>query len=97
VQQQRTSNRYAAVRFLSANRAGRLVAVHGLPNVSAEIPFIRVRATAGTRVTPPRSNSDRLGCFAVVGAAASDVERRASDLLADIWIEIEPVANAADA
>ncbi|WP_020519503.1 ATP-grasp domain-containing protein [Catelliglobosispora koreensis] len=97
MQLQRTSDCFATVRFLSANRSGRLVAIHGLPKVSSEIPFVRVRATAGTRVAPPRSNSDRLGCFAVVGNNASDVERRANDLLADIRIEVEPVAKAGDA
>ncbi|HZM80504.1 MAG TPA: ATP-grasp domain-containing protein [Candidatus Limnocylindrales bacterium] len=90
------ADRHATVRFLTSPRAGRLVAITGLPEVSAEVPIVRVRTPVGADVHVAADNSGRLGCFAVVGSDATSVMERADGLLANIVIDVEPVGVSAN-
>ncbi|GAB1331659.1 ATP-grasp domain-containing protein [Streptomyces sennicomposti] len=81
---------YATVRFLTTPRAGRLVAVTGLPEVTTTIPAVRVRAAAGTDVGPATSNRGRLGHVIVTGRDPHTVDDQADQILRQITVTVDP-------
>ncbi len=85
-----TRRGYAAVRFLTSPRPGRLAAVTGLPRRGPQVPIVRVRKAVGDRVDGARCNGGRLGCFVVTGPDAVAVDRHAEQLFKRIRIEVAP-------
>ncbi|TVZ90516.1 ATP-grasp domain-containing protein [Streptomyces sp. BK340] len=83
-------NGYAAVRFLTTPRAGRLVAVTGLPEMTTTIPAVRVRAAEGTDVGPATSNRGRLGHVIVTGRDPRTVDDQADQILRQITVTVDP-------
>ncbi|MGW2826403.1 ATP-grasp domain-containing protein [Streptomyces sp. NPDC001443] len=81
---------YATVRFLTTPHAGRLVTVTGLPEVTATIPAVRVRAAAGTDVGPATSNRGRLGHVIVTGRDPRTVDDQADQILRQITVTVDP-------
>jgi biotin carboxylase len=89
-----TRSQYAAVRFLTSTRTGRLRAVSGLPQPGPTTPEVRLRANAGDTVHPAQANRGRIGHFIVTGPDPSSVEDRARQLLDDINIDIDATHGA---
>ncbi|MFK4222130.1 ATP-grasp domain-containing protein [Streptomyces sp. NPDC019890] len=83
-----TRHEHATVRFLTSPRAGRLVAVTGLPSAGPGVPEVRLRTAVGETVGQAQTNRGRLGHLIVTGSDAATVERRAERLLAQIAIEV---------
>ncbi|GAA2581026.1 hypothetical protein GCM10010399_08490 [Dactylosporangium fulvum] len=90
-----TQSHYATVRFLTSPHAGRLRAVHGLPQRSPEVPDVRIRTAIGDRVRKAQDNRSRIGHLIVTGPNAEHVERHADQLMADVRIEVDPKPNTA--
>lgn len=87
-----TRSDYATVRFLTAPHPGRLAAVAGLPDHSPQVPLVRVRRSLGETVNRIGDNTGRLGCFIMVGSDRQRVDRDADHMLAQVRIEVEPLA-----
>lgn len=81
---------YATVRFLTAPRPGRLVAMTGLPDRSPQVPIVRMRKTVGETVNGARDNTGRIGSFVVVGHDQQSVDHYADHLVSQVRIEVEP-------
>lgn len=88
-----TARGYAAVRFVTSPRAGRLTSLSGFPTTEPGMPFVRSRAAIGSTVHEPGANGHRLGSFVVTGLDAAEVEERADAQLRRIRIEVEPHHN----
>ncbi|MCX4598398.1 ATP-grasp domain-containing protein [Streptomyces sp. NBC_01549] len=84
------SGGYATVRFLTTPHPGRLVSVTGLPEVTATIPAVRVRAVEGADVGPVTSNRGRLGHVIVTGHDPRTVDTQADRILRQITITVAP-------
>ncbi|MER5996304.1 ATP-grasp domain-containing protein [Streptomyces viridosporus] len=81
---------YATARFLTSPRAGRLVAVTGLPPVTTTVPAAHIRAAAGTHVGPATSNRGRLGHVIVTGPDPRTVDDQADQILRQITVTVTP-------
>lgn len=81
---------YAAVRFVTSPRTGRLTSLYGFPRRGPGVPFVRWRAAIGGLVREPGANGHRLGSFVVTGLDADEVEERADALLRQVRIHVEP-------
>ncbi|WP_185843705.1 ATP-grasp domain-containing protein [Streptomyces sp. WAC 05379] len=81
---------YATVRFLTTLRAGRLIAVTGLPPVNASIPAVHVRVAEGARVGPATSNRGRLGHVIVTGSDPGRVDYQADRILRQVTVIVDP-------
>ncbi|MDO0936605.1 ATP-grasp domain-containing protein [Streptomyces sp. DG2A-72] len=81
---------HATVRFLTSPRAGRLVAVIGLPQAGPGVPSVRLRTAVGETVGQAQANRGRLGHLIVTGPDAATVERQAERLLSQITIVVTP-------
>ncbi|GAB1339857.1 hypothetical protein ACE1SV_64470 [Streptomyces sp. E-15] len=88
-----TAHRYATVRFVTSDRAGRLTSVCGFPTTGPGVPFVRWRAAIGGLVHVPGANSHRLGSFVVTGPDADEVEERADALVRRVRIHVEPTSQ----
>lgn len=85
-----TRRDFAAVRFLTGPRPGRLASVTGLPTISHRVPTVHMRRTVGDHVDAAAGNGSRLGYFVVTGPNPATVDRHTEDLFGRIRIEIGP-------
>ncbi len=88
-------NLHATVRFLTSPATGTLTALKHLPDTEPDVPVVKLRSRLGDRVDIAADNTDRLGCFIVVGSDPDSVARRACALHRDIVIQVVPEAVAA--
>lgn len=86
------SSTTAAVRFLFAEREGRLASLQGLEAAAACDGVVRVeiRSTPGAQVGPPTSSWGRLG-YAIAVGGPDEVEVIAQTALDHIQVEIRPL------
>jgi len=82
---------YATVRFLTAPHPGRLATVTGLPDLSPQVPILRMRKAVGETVNGARDNTGRIGSFVVVGHDQRSVDQYTDHLAAQVQIEVEPI------
>lgn len=82
-------NRYAAIRFVVAERAGRVVSVGNLPDES-RVEAVQLVRNVGSMVSGPESNRSRIGYVIVTGAGEDHVRARAEDLVRQIEVLLEP-------
>ncbi len=82
----RWSGKFGASRFVTAPEAGCMfdLVFPAAPRRFAFYPY----KPLGTPVAPPRSDSDRLGCVAIVGDTYEDAWKQANALLAGIQVRI---------
>ena len=80
---------YAAVRFLTAPRQGRLTAITGLPPAGPRVPVVRVRANPGDLVRPATDNAARLGSIVVTGPDQATADDHADRIMAQVQIEVQ--------
>jgi biotin carboxylase len=85
-----TRRDFAAVRFLTGPRPGRLASVTGLPATSHRVPTVHTRRTVGDHVDAAAGNGSRLGYFVVTGPNPATVERHTEYLFGRIRIEVGP-------
>jgi hypothetical protein len=84
-----TLNRHAAVRFLTSPHTGRLIALHGLPDIDGSVVDVEVRSRIGDHVHFPHANNGRFGHFIVVGDQPSEVHQIVQAIESEIRIEID--------
>ncbi|MEV0227794.1 hypothetical protein [Streptomyces sp. NPDC050704] len=84
-----THRGYAIVRFLTSPVTGHFVSVAGLPSAGADIPAVRVRATAGAIVGPATAHRGRPGYIIVTGREPDTVEDQAARILRQITVTVD--------
>ncbi|MFF5265300.1 ATP-grasp domain-containing protein [Actinomadura viridis] len=83
-----TRARYAAIRFLTSPRPGRLTAIRGLPETGPQVPSVRLRRKVGDLAGGLDGNADRIGHLLVTGTDPHHVAAHADALLARIEIDV---------
>ncbi|SOD60077.1 Biotin carboxylase [Streptomyces zhaozhouensis] len=81
---------HAAVRFVTARRAGEVTAVHGLAEAERAPGVVHAHCTAvpGRRVEITHSFRDRLGCVVATGSGAAEAGARAEAAAGLVRVEL---------